>query len=746
MPILNFILMLVSGFIASKYFFADKDMEFLEEAGLIIFFSITTIPFININLALLNGNYITDNLTFIVSISSISLFLTLLFFANRKNKLNLKEKQHFSISKKDLLVLSILALIIVLLFFYYSNSEFILSLASYLIKGDSECFYMQSFRTVGILNPSLDKETLLNKTYEIICTPGNILFTSTFIPILKMYSFKIIYLFFIAIFFIFTYLIVKKLIANKVIPLMVAIFAVLNPYILSVEVLDRNIITLAISALLFYVVMEYEDKIFLHGLIFGILAGTGLRFLSLVFFVPIFIFYWQKNKRIKTYLIFLASFIITFTFNIPHIYFQGFHSLGEKTSSLSLIIDAFTKWKRTPFLPFPNIVFYLINVINYFGYIIFAIILLGGVNLFKFNKKGLFILLYIFFLTLFILSYQRNWVEGDKYRIIIEAFLPLYILLGYGLKSLFIKKHLVRTYGLFTALLLLQFIFVHIVSAVNFRQDTELYERKQLYQIEEKSYLALIKDSLLTIGFFPNYNRLFVKRDIKRKKIEEKLTFEQVFPKGNLPNYQKYRGFYLAWDKYLFRNKLEQLSKGKNSSLKDYIYLKIDFNKLATDLRNAVEVVNEPDLVAMDLEKKDELFDVYYADLKVDWQKNNLPVCIMLNSGSLTYLKELSIELNAFISFGKDEDGFDIVNSINFKSNLQLAQTGYQTGMKSFPLYEETNNMIFRVPKDIKIIIKNWFINGENGIPYKLDSWYITQDKKGNHKTEFFYNEPESYL
>ncbi len=196
----------------------------------------------------------------------------------------------------------------------------------------------------------------------------------------------------------------------------------------------------------------------------------------------------------------------------------------------------------------------------------------------------------------------------------------------------------------------------------------------------------------------------------------------------------------------MFKNKLKQLSKDKNNPLKDYVYLKIDFEKLATDLNNAVEVVNEQDLVAIDLGKKDELFNVYYADLNVTWQENKLPVCIMPDNDNIAYLKELSIELNAFISLGKDEDGFDIVNSINYKLNPQLMQTGYQTGMKSFPLYEEANKMIFKAPKGIKIIIKNWFINGENGVPYKLDSWCVSQYKKGNYKAEFFYNEPESYL
>jgi hypothetical protein len=66
--------------------------------------------------------------------------------------------------------------------------------------------------------------------------------------------------------------------------------------------------------------------------------------------------------------------------------------------------------------------------------------------------------------------------------------------------------------------------------------------------------------------------------------------------------------------------------------------------------------------------------------------------------------------------------------------------------MISFPLLQERGILTFRIPKDVRIVIKNWFINGENGVPFKLDSWLAQRKITGRYRTEFFYNEPESYL
>lgn len=739
MVILNIILILIPAILAAQCFLNISGA--LEKIGVIIFFSLTIVPFFNINYALLTGSYISNNLTIINSILPIIIFSIIILCCKRKNDLK-RICTISSVSKDELLVLAISISLAVFMAYYYSNKEFILSLASYFTKGDAECFYMQTFKTIEGLNQDFTAKITVSKVYEIICTPGNILFTSTLLPVLKLYSFKMIYVLFTWLLFVFVYLIVNKLIKHRIIALLTAIFAVLNPYILSVEVLDRNIMALTISAILFYLLLEHKNKIFLHGLVFGILAGTGLRFIPLLFIFPIAILYRKEHFNFKTILIFISAFIITFTFNIPHFYFHGLNSLGETESSSYLVFEAFTKYARTPFLPYPNVLFYVFNILNYFGYFIFGIILIGAFKLWRTDKRIFLSLSPLFFFIILILSCQRNWLEGDKYRIMIEGFLPVYIYFAYGIDYIIAKGNIFKKFALIFISLLLPIIFVHAVSAVNFNYDKEFYSRKYLYQQESKSYYESVKKFFQNISLLPNYKRLFAKLDMRKKRMEEKLMFKRIFPKERLPNYDKLRGFYSDWKAYFLKDFEEDY---KYSFPVSYDYVQIDFERLITDLVNSAKRIDFSDICAIDFKNREDLFDVYYNELNVNWQKGALPVCVILNDEEIKYLNVLYIDLNAFAGFGKDSSGFDVVNSVNFKADIKLEEIGFQSGMGSFPLISEGNTMVFCVPKDLTIIIRNWFID-EKGIPYKIDSWCIKRDKNGKYNTKFFYNEPESYL
>ncbi len=418
MPLVLILSLLACGMLAANYFLREK-MGLLERLGVTLFLALTVVPFVNINYALFGGGYISNETTLAACAIMAVLFGALIFYRSRIPPV--KEKAG-KMPSQELPVLLLAVLLAVFLFFYYTNKEFLLSLGSYLIKGDAECFYLQTFETVGDMRPDL-AGLIKTNPYEIICTPGNILFTSTLISILKLSSFKALYVIILSLLFIFTYLISKKLLGSRLIASITAIFSCLNPYILSVEVLDRNVMALAVSAVMVYLVIAHKNKVFFHGIVFGILAGTGLRFIPLLFILPVALLYYRERLSLRSCLVFIPAFVITFTFNLPHLYFHGFHSLGETSSSLGLIGQAFSGWKRTPFLPFPNLIFYAVNIINYFGYLASAVVLFGALRCWKLDKKLFLALSFMFLSVLFVLSYQRNWLEQDKYRIIISAFL-----------------------------------------------------------------------------------------------------------------------------------------------------------------------------------------------------------------------------------------------------------------------------------------------------------------------------------
>lgn len=741
MEFINLLLMLAGGFLASVY--ALGNAGGLERIGSTVLFSIAGASWLNINLALFSGIYLSLATVFITALVTLALFFVLI---RSKNKQASGTKNLFYIfaPRDELLAGGVLSGILVLLFFYYANSEFLLSLAAYFTREAATCFYLQTFRIIGVFNPGLSSLNALAKAYDIICTPGNVLFTATLLPLLKLSSFKILYLSFNSLLFIFVYLTLRRLLKNKTTALLVAIFSVLNPYILSVEVLDRNMMALSISAFYFYCLLAHKEKVFLQGLVFGLLAGTGLRFIPLTFIVPTLIF-WGKEFTLKRLLLFTGACLITFLFNLPHFFFNGLNSLGESSSFSQLFILAFTKWGRTPFLPFPNLIFYLVNIINYFGYLVSGIICLGAYYLGKESKKYFCAFLSMFLLVLVVLSVQRNWIEADKYRIIICVFLPLYIFLGSGVKAIVACVNFKKMIPALVISFLLPVAIVNLSSRLEFAQDLEFYKKKLIYQKESNDYYQLLKKTLSAAGIFPNYSRLFQKLNLLRKAKEEANTLRSLFAGSGLPGELKFSGFYKEWEssfaKYPHYPEAELITNPD-----DFVAIKIDFEKLVSDMRNSVTAGPAAAMAALDLSSPEQFSDTFYAQMKVNWQDNDLLVCVMLNNDNLGIFKELVINLNAFISLGKDELGSDVVNSVNFGLNPGLKQAGYDSGLKSFPLYAENKSIIVKVPKDTKIIIKNWFINGDSGVPLKVDSWLIQRSFNGSYAVRFYYNEPESYL
>lgn len=244
MGIVNVVFMLISGVFAYRYFL--KNTSLLERIGLTLFLWLSVVPFVNINCVFFNGKYISNSLTILNSILVIIFLGCLIFYSRGKNKLD--KSIPWGVSKTDFTVLIIAVLTAIIMLYYHSNKEFLFSLGVYFKETGVECFFKETFRTSIDLNP---QRILALKTYEINCAPANILPTSIFLPIFKFYSFKIAYVLFIFLIFIFTYLLINKLNRSKFIGLLTAIFAILNPYMLSVEVLHRNVMALAVSGILF---------------------------------------------------------------------------------------------------------------------------------------------------------------------------------------------------------------------------------------------------------------------------------------------------------------------------------------------------------------------------------------------------------------------------------------------------------------------------------------------------------------
>jgi len=601
---------------------------------------------------------------------------------------------------------------------------------------------MQTFKTLNVLNPLLNRYDMPDHFYDIICTPGNTLFTSFMLPILKTEAFFILSILFAVVVSFFMYVLIREIVGNRLIATAAALFSILNPYVLSIEVLDRNIMAFALSTVLLYALQRWKDKHIVIGVIFGLLAGTGLRFLPLLFGIPIIILFIRDKKGPKAYIQLIVSFLVTFAFNLPHLRFHGLHSLGENMSVFQLFFISFTQWLRTPFMPFPNAIFYAVNIIDYFGLIICVLVVFGLCAMLKHDKWFCVSLASVVALMLLVLSIQRDWIEGDKSRIIVEAFAPIFIFLAYGLRTFIRRSWSLKKVLVLILSIVLPVSFVSTTTAMSFDSDSSFYIRRYMFQKETSAYYSFIKQVLNGFAVYPNYSRNHLKYDIVRKKNEEYLAMNRLFSKNNYAKKDIFRHFYSSWEASLFYKKIKQA----HDDNQHYLSLAIDFNKLISDLKNAVQIVDTVELYSMDLMQREDLFSVYYSGIDVSWQKNTLPICVIVDKEQYSLLRELYIECNAFKSYGTDNLGLDIINPIFSQPYVDSHPAMMNSGMSTFPLFEEEGIIYVRIPEDSKIIIRNWFIDGSDSTPYKIDGWIIEAGGDNTVSISFAYNEPESYL
>ncbi|MBT6821976.1 hypothetical protein HOA56_06105 [archaeon] len=718
--IISILLLIIVGYLTTKIFLKKND--FLQIIGYSIVFSITLVPLIITILFFLAGISINP-LKINIPSTVFIMFYTYIIITKK-----IKIFEFPNLNKKDYIVVGLIIIVGFFSYFFYNNSVYYLSLTSYMERGETNCFYMLTFAMQPELQNLVNSET----PYNILSTPGNSLVTSTLHSLLAIKTFKILYVVFQILLFLFTYLLIKHLIKNNVIAIITAIFAIFNPYNLYIEVLDRNYMALVMSVVLLFTVLKYKNKIILHGFFYGIVSGLGLRFLPLIFLIPIFIFYFSQKRKFYDYLIFILIAFLAFGYNIPHLKYHGFNSIGETQNYIFLATNAFTKWVRTPFIPYPSLIFILFQILGFFGLIISSILIQGFFYSIKKSKLHTLMMSSIFIIPLITLAIQRDIIEVPKNRIIIMSFVAIYFFFSYGLLFIFnsIKNKKWKPLTQLIVTILILFIITNLVSKFNFSLDNEFHNKKLLYQKETEDYYKFIKKEFSSFDLTPGFNRLGNKPNLFRKIREVKSV------KYNLKKRQ---------------TQMQESNEEENNILlptsnkTEFKIIKIDFDKIVTNTKDSVSIIEESENLFVDFYDENELFDIHYKELNVTWQKELVPLVIFPYFSDRFFINEINIDLNSFISYGEDELGFLRINAINYIFYPNSHNTAKGSGIFALPNFNKNNQINIKIPIDSKIIIRNWFINGANGQPFKIDSWKIWIENN-EPKIKFQYNEPESYI
>jgi len=631
---------------------------------------------------------------------------------------------------------------------YYSDAEFLFSLVSYLLRGEAECFYMQTFSFVADLNPALSAPDV-SKAYNIISTPGNTLFTTTAMAVFGRAAFQVLYLLFAINLFLFSALLTFRWTESRAAALAAATFVCLNPYVLSLEVLDRNFITLSLSAAAFYALAAHRDRIFLHGLLFGLCAGSGLRFLPLLFLISVIVVYSLRRIRLMSWLLFTLAFALSVAVNIPHLSYHGFHSLGETESLPSLLWLVVTEFQRSPFVPLPNLLFYPLHILGYIGSALGAVIALGVLRCWQQDQRVFLTMTPAVVLPWLVLACQRDWLQGDKSRILVMSMLPLAVFLAYALRSLISRRRLSSDLGWILAGLLLIQGFAALSSGLSRPVDEESYERHPLYQRDSATWQNFYRPQFATVGSLPSLQRLFQKADLPRKERSDgALLASQFGRQGNST---------LRANPWVQR---ELIGPGispppPRARDSDWVSVRVDLEKIVVEPASAVSWSTETQRTFVDISTQTATLSrlasfgvqlaAWHKEVEVSWQTEDLPVTVLTEQSELAHLGELYVDLNAWISLGRDDLEFQQLNLITYALAPERRAQGRNSSMAALPPRDVEPTITLRVPRKTRIILRYWLVDGTKGTPHRIDSWSI-ETSGANPTLAFHPLEPESYL
>ena len=724
MVVVGLMALLLVGALASAWLVRSGSLT--ERLGYALVLAVGAPPLLASTAALVLGRHVTAGLTW-AAIGGLAIGFATLHGLTRGRHLRPPRP-----TADDGIALGLAALVAVAAAVHHTDAELLLNLAAFLDSGEAKCFYMQTFELTPGLTGAPPRTELF---FDIINTPGNTLFTAGLMPLLGPLAFRALFVAFWVTLFLFVRALATELTGRSGVATAAALFAVFNPYTLSIEVLDRNLIALALSAVLWHALRTLPRAHLLHGLLFGALAGTGLRFLPVIHLVPVLALYATSRARPLGYLTFAGAALALAAINLPHLAHHGLHSLGETEPLWRLALSTVTEHLRTPFLPYPNAELYALNLLAHLGWLAAAVVLVGAAVSWGRDRVLAASLAWTLAVPFAVLACQRDWLEGEKLRILLCGGLSWSLWLALGLDHLLRREWLGRRLaGGGLALLAVASAGLGL-ARVDALADVGTYARKPLYPTETPAYVERVQRGFARASLLPGYSRLAFKLDPGRKRAQTAAIRATLFGPAS-----PYRD--RPWvDRWVAAGDAPAGRSGGGTP----VAVRVRLDRLVDDPAGAVEAAGDDADAFVDLTDPRQLDTVFKA-VDVPWQPEPLPVLALPLRPESAALGELTLELNAIHALGTDELGFVRVGPIHQWLDGAARAGGIATGMTALPQGDDDPAVVLRVPTGTRILVRNWLVDGVAGVPHRIDSWSITVDRDGGPRVRFHPFEPESYL
>jgi hypothetical protein len=696
---------------------------FLERVAYALLFTLSVVPLVAYNLALALPAFVSSGLLAAVAGAFL---LGLAWPAWRLGRGLLPPAPQ----RGELALLALALALGALTWLHHNDSELWLSLGSYLQTDKAKCFYMQTFSFVPELNQGRDPE-MVRRAYGIISTPGNSLFTAGWMQVMGPWAFRFLQSAFHALLFLFGVLLLRRWTGSLLVAVVASCFAVLNPYTLWIEVLDRNLYVYALSPALLYTLTAHRERALAHGLLLGLIGGLGLRFLPLLFLAPVALLYLRWRQPLRRWGLLALGVVLAFAFELPHLQHHGFHSMGEQAALPALLAGL-----RTPMLPFDNASYYMLFMLAQLGWMVGAVALYGAWVCLRERPVRAVALALMVLLPLLVLAGQRDWIEYDKTRIFIMSLWSVITFFAFGLRELTHRAGWGRrAVGLAVALTLVVALDLGLRVADR-PSDPTSHVRKPVYQAETPAYLDLLRSAFARSGPLPEYGHLADKLRWRHKGTKARMVLATMVAGQESPWVERW----LDEDDGVPPRPL-----GPPEGEEAWLDLAIDLELLVADPHAAVSVGPTKGRVMVDYSKPERVFDIHHKQVEVSWQAEPLPVTVLAQRPDIGVLRELYLDLNAFVSLEEDELGFQKVNLVQYALFPEQRERGLATAMTALPWMNPESVVRVRIPADMRVVVRNWLVNPSEAVPHRIDAWFVEVEDR-QPQVRFHFGEPESYL
>lgn len=611
----------------------------------------------------------------------------------------------------------------------HSDAELLLAMASWLERGEAECFYMQSFVLVDELQGPRHSLSVRD-AWSIISVPTNTALTAPLLPIFDDRTFRVADVLARSLTFCLLAALLLRRRVHLAAALSVAGFALLNPYMLGVEVLDRNVLAAMFSGALLLALQTAPGATLLHGALLGLTAGAGLRFLPVVFVVPVLLHHFalrsggQGGRRLGWLAI---GFLATIAVGLPHLFQHGLHSLGETKSLFELVWLTLTEMPRAPFAPFAAGPLHVLETASRLGLLVVGAVLGGAWLVFQSDRTRALGLLIPILVVFGVLGAQRDWTQWDKLRIPLMLLIPSALLLGEWVHQFACEPTRRRALLAGGLGLLVASVGSAMFQALETPADPTAGARHPVYATETQARLGPARAALRP-RLLPNYGRLGTKADPARKRRQSRALRSSLFPEEG-PSSELLRA--AGW----------AMGGGETVAIElgPTLDIAVDLERLLAAPDEAVSVVSGEE-VWLDATASG-LLDVVHRAVRVSWQPEELNVTALPLAEESQALGEVVIELDAFTGDGLDGQGLRRVVPIHRVGG------GDRTGafFAAVPDLSTDSRLVLRVGENQAIRIRQWLVDGRSGTPHRVDSWFVQPTKSGV-SVRYSLGEPESYL